>query len=103
MVMDEVPSYRRGMADDSTIREAAVKRLEAQRGFWRLLIIFVIVWAILIAVWALSGGGYFWPVWAILGMSIALAFVGLNAFGPAKRPISEERIQAEIERQRRSL
>ena len=77
-----------------------MKRLEDQRGFWRLAGIFAIVWAILTAVWALAGGGYFWPVWAILGMSIALAFTGLAAYGPRRSPIAEKRIRREMERQR---
>lgn len=85
---------------DSTdaLRQAAEKRLKDQAGFWRLLGIFVIVWLILTAVWALSGAGYFWPVWAIFGMSIALLFVGWAAFGPRAKQPSEERIQQEMHR-----
>lgn len=30
----------------------------------------------LVAVWALSGGGYFWPVWPILGWGLGLAKAG---------------------------
>lgn len=34
---------------------------------------FLAVNLVLVAVWALSGGGYFWPVWPILGWGLGLA------------------------------
>jgi hypothetical protein len=34
---------------------------------------FVLVNALLIAVWALTGAGYFWPVWPLLGWGIGIA------------------------------
>ena len=37
------------------------------------LVAFVAVNLVLVAVWALSGGGYFWPVWPMLGWGLALA------------------------------
>lgn len=91
MAENEVPR-------DDALHAAAEKRLKDQAGFWRLLGVFVIVWLILTAVWALSGMGYFWPVWAIFGMSIALLFVGWSAFGPRQSPPSEERIRQEMTR-----
>lgn len=83
---------------NDALHQAAEKRLKDQAGFWRLLGIFAIVWLILTAVWALSGAGYFWPIWAIFGMSIALAFVAWGAFGPRQKVPSEERIQEEMRR-----
>ncbi|MEI2785361.1 MAG: 2TM domain-containing protein [Candidatus Nanopelagicales bacterium] len=71
------------------LRAAAVKRIKAKRDFWRTFGIFVIVWLILTAVWALSGGGYFWPMWAMFGMGIALLFIGFGLMGrPNGRPAS---------------
>ena len=37
------------------------------------LVAFVAVNVVLVAVWALSGGGYFWPAWPMLGWGLALA------------------------------
>lgn len=82
------------------MRTAAVKRIKAKRDFWRTLGIFLIVWVILTAVWALSGGGYFWPIWAMFGMGIALLFMAWGAFGPAEVPPSEEQINDEIRKMR---
>jgi uncharacterized ion transporter superfamily protein YfcC len=86
------------MSDNEALHRAAEKRLKEQSGFWRLLGIFVIVWLVLTVIWAVSGGGYFWPGWAMLGMGIALAFIGWSAFGPRERMPSEERIQEEMRR-----
>lgn len=77
-------------------RAAAIKRINAKRNFVRTLGIFVIIWVILTGVWALSGGGYFWPGWAIFGMGIALLFMGWGAYGPAERAPSEAEINDEM-------
>ena len=78
------------------LRAAAVKRIKAKRDFWRTFGIFVIFWLILTAVWALSGGGYFWPMWAMFGMGIVLLFIGFGAYGPAERQPSEQEINDEM-------
>lgn len=82
----------------SEAREAAIKRIQAKRSFWRLLGVFVVVALILTGIWAMSGGGYFWPMWAIFGMGIAAAFSALSAFGPGKQPPSEQQIDDEMRR-----
>jgi class 3 adenylate cyclase len=37
------------------------------------LTLYLLVNAFLVGIWAASGGGYFWPVWSILGWGIAVA------------------------------
>lgn len=86
------------MSDNEALRHAAEKRLKDQSGFWRVLGIFAIVWLILTAVWALAGGGYFWPVWAIFGMSIALAFIAWGAFGPREKIPTDAEVEEEMRR-----
>ena len=39
-----------------------------------------VVVGICVAVWALSGAGYFWPVWPILGMGLAVALKGARIY-----------------------
>jgi hypothetical protein len=41
-----------------------------------------VVTALLVAVWAVAGAGYFWPIWPLLGMSIAVVVALWRAFGP---------------------
>ncbi len=85
------------MPSDDDLRRAAEKRLRAKATFWRTALLFVIIWAVLVVVWAVTGAGSFWPMWAILGMGIALAFMAWGTFRPASGPTSEQ-IDAEVRR-----
>lgn len=77
-------------------RAAAVKRIQAKRGFWWNLAAYVIVNTALVIIWAVTWTGYFWPIWPMIGWGIGLAFHGWAVYGSHK--ISEERIQKEIEK-----
>jgi len=79
---------------DDDAREAAIKRLKAKRDFWTHVATYVIVNAMLVGIWALSGAGYFWPVWSIGAWGVGLAFHAWSTFG--ERPITEEQIQREM-------
>ncbi len=46
------------------------------RSFKTHLTVYSLVNLFLIGIWAASGGGYFWPIWPILGWGIALALHG---------------------------
>lgn len=81
---------------DDERRAAAIKRVKARRDFRGHVAAYVLVNMLLVGIWALSGGGYFWPVWSILGWGIGLAFHGWSVF--FERPISEEEIRREMER-----
>jgi hypothetical protein len=39
---------------------------------------------LLVAIWALTGAGYFWPVWPILGWGLCLAGPACG-MGPRRR------------------
>jgi hypothetical protein len=56
------------------LRERAVESLARQRRFSVLFAAYLVASVTLIAIWALTGDGYFWPGWA-LGVA-ALVFVG---------------------------
>jgi class 3 adenylate cyclase len=43
------------------------------QSFKNHLTLYVLVNAMLIGIWAASGGGYFWPIWPLLGWGIGLA------------------------------
>jgi hypothetical protein len=70
-------------SESSQAREYAIGRLKAKRDFKSLLGSAVVVTAIMVAIWALSDGGYFWPVWVMFGFGIALLF---GAGAPTARP-----------------
>lgn len=80
---------------EKQLREEAIRRLKAKQVFWRMLGGFVLLWILMIAIWALTGGGYFWPMWVVFGTGIALVAMGWGAFGP-RSSINEAQIQAEM-------
>jgi eukaryotic-like serine/threonine-protein kinase len=51
------------------------------RSFKTHLTLYLLVNAFLIGIWAASGGGYFWPIWSILGWGIGLAAHGAPLIG----------------------
>jgi hypothetical protein len=83
------------MTDHEDRREAAVKRVKAKRDFKNHIAAYLIVNSLLVVIWAVSGGGYFWPIWVIAGWGVGLA---LNAWTVYfERPITEEDIRREME------
>ncbi len=80
---------------DEGLRREARRRVEARNGFYWFLVVCVVVWSMLTLIWWMSGGGYFWPAWAILGMSIALAFTAAAAFLPGLGRVTEDRVDRE--------
>lgn len=84
-----------GEPSELQLRQAAIIRLYAKRGLQAHAVTYALVNVMLIAIWAIAGGGMFWPLFPILGWSIALAInaVGVYSVGPR-----EDRIQAEVRR-----
>lgn len=77
-------------------REEAIERLEAKRDFRTHMVVYVLVNALLIGIWALSGAGFFWPIFVIFGWGVGVV---LNAYDVyIKKPITEDEIQAEMHR-----
>lgn len=77
-------------------REAALKRLKDKRDFKNHAATYLIVNALLVVIWAVSGQGFFWPIWPILGWGIGLALNAWTAY--FQRPISEDDIRREMEK-----
>jgi uncharacterized membrane protein len=85
-------------AREAELREQAVRSLRKKRDLRSHAVAYVLVNALLIAIWAVTSGGFFWPVFPLLGWGIALAFNAWDVYG--RRPISEEEIRRETERLR---
>jgi hypothetical protein len=41
---------------------------------------YVVINVFLVAIWALAGGGYFWPAWVILGWGLAVVLQAMATF-----------------------
>jgi cytochrome b561 len=83
---------------EQTPRDRAVQQLKKRRDFYGHLLIYVLVNAFLVVIWAISHShGFFWPVFPIVGWGIAVV---MNAWDVFWRPgITEENIQHEIKRE----
>ncbi len=86
------------MVEKDSARAAALKRLKAKREFKMHVVTYVIVNAVLIGIWALTGQGSFWPIWVLVFWGVGLALNGWTAY--VQKPISEADIQREMDRSR---
>jgi hypothetical protein len=86
------------MEQEEDLRRQAKRRIQDRRAFWQDLVSYVIVNAALIGIWAVTGGGYFWPGWVLFAWGIGLAFHAWNTFG--QKPITDEQIRREMDRLR---
>jgi 2TM domain len=75
---------------------AAIKHIRAKRAFGLHATVYVTVNLLLIAVWALTGRGYFWPIWPVLGWGVGLGVHYWTVF--FRRPISADEIRRELQK-----
>ncbi len=78
--------------------KAAEARLKSQRAFWTTFGGFAVLWIACTIIWALSGGGGFWPIWVILGTGVATLFLGWSAFGPRSTGPTEAEVDEEAKK-----
>ena len=83
------------MSDD-TSRQQAIQRLHQRRGFLNYVIGAVVISLFMVVIWALSGQGYFWPIWVMGAFAIGLIFYGVNLV--MNKPLTEEQIQREMQK-----
>ena len=85
------------MDDRGAGREAAIVCLRRKRNFFRSHVVtYLVVNTMFVAVWAVSGAGYFWPIWPILGWGIGLAINAWIVHG--QRRITEADTRRETQR-----
>ncbi len=83
---------------EEELREKAISQLKKKRDFRSHIFIYVLVNAMLVVIWAVTGAGFFWPIFPILGWGVG---VGANAWDVyARKPLSEDDIQRETQRLR---
>ena len=83
-----------------TEREDVRRRLQAKREFASHLVAYVVVNSFLVVVWAVTGGGYFWPAWVIAVWGAGLLMHGWDVF--LRRPVTEADVDAELRRHGRA-
>jgi 2TM domain-containing protein len=94
IVVEVTPEPR----NEEDLRAAAIRSIKKKQAFRSHVIAYVLVNALLVGIWAVSGAGFFWPVFPILGWGIGLAFNAWDVYG--RRPYTEDQIREEMERLR---
>jgi hypothetical protein len=77
-------------------REQPRARVQGRRDFGSHLVAYLVINAILVGIWAVTGGGYFWPVWVLGCWGAGLVLHWWDAF--VRRPVTEEDVDAEMRR-----
>jgi class 3 adenylate cyclase len=117
-LMLDLPSSESALPATSPPRRTPAQRTRTKAGHALAtsvrihVTIYVVVNVMLIAIWAASGGGYFWPIWSMLGWGIGLgghaapllAGVGTRrAPHELARPSTIDEVEAHVRSERPSL
>jgi hypothetical protein len=86
-----------GIDRPENARELAIQRLKLKQDFKGMLAGGIFAILVCVVIWAMGDGGYFWPIWVILGIGIAVVVQAWKAYGPSNR-ITEADVQREMER-----
>lgn len=78
------------------LRDRALKRLQKKRAFASHVGMYIAVNALLIIIWAtVADGGFFWPMFPMLGWGIGVFFQGLDLY---RGEPTEDEIRREMNR-----
>ena len=80
------------------LREVAVEQLQKRQDFRAHMLVYTLVNGLIAGIWALTGAGFTWPLIVMGFWGVGLIMNAYDVYG--RRPIREEDIQREIERQR---
>ncbi|HEU5300658.1 MAG TPA: 2TM domain-containing protein [Acidimicrobiia bacterium] len=83
---------------DDELREQARQRVQKRRDLGAHVVAFVVINLMLIGIWAISGGGYFWPAWVLLGWGVGLVLNVWDVY--FRRGVAEADIDREMQRGR---
>ncbi|MEZ5239188.1 MAG: 2TM domain-containing protein [Microthrixaceae bacterium] len=67
------------------LAQAAIRRIKAKRNFKTHVVVYLVVNLVLVGIWAISGAGFFQPVFSILFWGMGLLFDGWGAYYGASR------------------
>ena len=83
--------------EGTDLRSQALRQLRKKKDFKVHLLIYVLVNAFLVTVWAMTGVGFFWPAFILGGWGIGLVANAWDAYGGGDVP-TEGEIEHEMER-----
>jgi hypothetical protein len=82
--------------EENDLRSEARKRVQKRRDFAAHAVAYVVVNAAFIGMWAITGAGYFWPAWVLLGWGIGLVMNAWDVFW--RKPVTEADVDREMHR-----
>ena len=77
-------------------RAEARRRVQGRRDLASHAVAYVVVNMTLIAVWAMTGGRYFWPAWVIACWGAGLVLHAWDVF--LRKPVTEADVDEELHR-----
>ena len=80
---------------DEERRERAITRLKKRRDFHADLFAYVVVNTFVVIIWAMTGTGFFWPIFLMLAWGVGVIFHARDTYW-GDEP-SEERIRREMQ------
>jgi hypothetical protein len=84
------------VTDDEALRERAVKRLKKKRDFHAHLLVYALVNSFLVVIWAVTGSGFFWPVFPMVGWGIGVVMNAWDVYHG--EDFGEDEIAREVKR-----
>jgi hypothetical protein len=82
---------------NEVLRDRAIKRLKKRRDFSAHVLVYVLVNAFVVAIWALTDpDGFFWPIFPMAGWGIGVVMNAWDVF--LNDEFDEEQIRREMER-----
>ena len=86
-------------ADDEGLRDRAIRRLKKKRDLQAHVVVYLLVNGFLVVIWAVTGSGFFWPIFPMVGWGIGVL---MNAWDVYRNDEpDEEHIRREMEALRR--
>lgn len=81
-------------ARDTELRNLAIKRLKKRRDFYGHVLIYALVNTFLVVIWAVTSGGFFWPIFPMVGWGIAVVMNAWDVY--FAQDVDEASIEREI-------
>lgn len=81
---------------DEDLRDRAVAQLKKKSDFGAHLLVYLLVNASLVGIWAVTGAGFFWPAFPLLAWGIGVVMNAWDVYW--RQPPSEDQIRHEMER-----
>lgn len=88
------------MSTNEYTLERRARRIVVAKNVYKAIIgLWVLAAAAQLLVWGLTTpGGYFWPVWSLLGMTVAAVIAGLLIYGRTPFRVRQDQVAREISR-----